>query len=478
MIAQRCSFIIILALLGTSAPAFAQTADGVWAGAIAVMGQDLGIMVKFTTSGTSTAATIDIPQQMALGMPLSNVRWAPPAVHFELPAGPGLAIFDGVVKGDSITGTFRQSGIKGTFHVGRLATALVPVPVVTKEPPPPYTEENITIRNGGVTLAGTLSVPPGDKPHPAIVMITGSGAQDRDEEVFGFKVFRTIADHLVRNGIAVLRCDDRGVGGSTGNLGNSTEEDLSGDALAAVSYLKGRRDIDPLGIGLFGHSEGGLIAPLAATRSHDVAFIVLMAGPAVRGDRLILYQIEEMMRGAGTSEDQIAAALASRKEMLDAVRSGKGWDAILMKNKQERAASLGALSAVQRASIDSAEFVDSTAEQEVRSEQSPWFVSFVQYDPVPALEGVTCPVLALFGEKDEQVPVSLNQAPMEEALRRSGTKDWHVAVVPGANHLFQSAGTGSPMEYSSLKKEFAPGFLGTVTTWIGDRTGLGHAAPR
>ena len=313
---------VVLLALASAVPAFAQTSvAGRWEGAISVMGQDLAILVVFTDVGAVMTASIDIPQQGARGIPLRNVRATAGRVHFELPAGPGLAIFEGTVTGDVMTGSFTQGPAKGTFEVKRGA-ALRP------EPPPPYRQEEVTIQNGAIILAGTLTVPATPGAHPAVVLITGSGPQNRDEEVFGIRPFRMIADHLTRAGIAVLRCDDRGVGGSTGSVPRSTTADFAEDALAQVRYLEARPDIDKAHIGLLGHNEGGLVAPMVAATSKSVAFIVLMSGPALTGEKVMLAQAERLAAAERIPEAQVRANADLQRMMFAAVRSGTGWEAV------------------------------------------------------------------------------------------------------------------------------------------------------
>jgi uncharacterized protein len=464
-----------IVLLAACVPsgAFAQAPDGPWVGSLSVIGTELNIMVTFTTKGDSVSASIDIPQQMAIGLALRNVSWHPPKTHFELPAGPGLAVFDGAIAGDSIRGEFTQAGFKGTFRLERGKDVRAAATPAHTETPPPYRQEEIAYTSDSLTIAGTLTIPEGKGRHPAVIMITGSGAHNRDEELLGFKPFLVIADHFTRHGIAVLRCDDRGVGGSTGSKSLSTSADHAGDILAAVKYLQGRADINPREIGLCGHSEGGIIAPIAASRSKDVAFVVLIAGPAISGDKLILFQLESQMHEGGAGEEEIRKTLAQQNRAFECVRTGKGWDELALQFKKEIAAGLASLPPATRNAIaDSATFVNSRADARIAPARTPWFRFFVEFDPAQTLEQLSCPVLAIFGGLDRQVPVSLNRKPMEEALAKSRTKDWKVAVLPKANHLFQTAVTGSPTEYAGLEKKFLPGFLDLMTEWITKRVSV------
>jgi uncharacterized protein len=440
-----------------------------WDGAIQISGMDLTIAVTFHAPADTPSATIDIPQQMAKGLPLINVSRNLPRVHFELKGGPGIAYFEGARQADTIKGIFVQAGQGGSFSLHLRKQGETPT---AAEEPVPYKQEEVTFSNGSVKLAGTLTSPSTGKKHPAVVMITGSGPQNRDEELFGFKPFKLIADALTRKGVAVLRYDDRGVGGSTGGQEQSTTQDFAMDALAAVKYLRARKDIDSRRIGLCGHSEGAVAASMAADRSHDVAFLVLLAGPGVPGDTLILWQLVTLMKMGGAKESDIVESVALQHRIYDAIRSGKGWDDIKTAMKEQIAKSMKDLSPERRQTMgDSAQFVEMVVDSKIRGARTPWFAFFSSYDPAPALSRTKCPVLALFAELDMQVPPSLNKGPVESALRKGGNKDVTVRVLPGANHLFQAADTGYPSEYGTLKKEFLPGFLDTVTAWVAKRVG-------
>ena len=458
---SRRAFVFTLALLlGFGAAAAAQSpASGRWEGAITIMGQDLGIVVVLTADAPPKG-TIDIPQQGAKDLPLANVRVEGQKVHFELAAGPGVAVFDGELKGEQLSGTFEQAGVKGTF-------ALKKGNAPAQEPPPPYKQEEVKLENGGLTLAGTLTVPPGGGPHPALILITGSGAQNRDEDVFGFKVFKLLADHLTRAGFAVLRCDDRGVGGSTGSTMEATTSDFADDVLAQVKFLKTQPAIDKARIGLLGHSEGALVAPMVATRSPEIAFLVLLSGPAVTGEKIMLAQADLIGRAEGKTPEQVRANAEVQKILFTAARENKGWDDALLAVKAATRKAIAALPEEQRNGIPNVDvLVNRQAESQVAFARSPWFRFFLDYDPAPPLARVACPVLAVFGELDLQVPTQQNRSVMEDTVKKGGNRNWTFVVVPKANHLYQAATTGSATEYPKLKKEFAPGFLDTITSWL------------
>jgi uncharacterized protein len=443
-----------------------QPLAGDWEGAIELPGVNLGIIVRFAVPDNSLSATIDIPMQMAKGLRLTNVRADHPAVHFELPAGPGLAIFDGVIAGDSITGDFRQAGVVAKFRLRRMAG---PKPT-EKAAPPPYREEEVRISSDTITLAGTLSTPREGGPFPAVILITGSGAQNRDEEIFGFAPFRILADHFTRNGFAVLRCDDRGIGGSTGDMSTSTTADFSKDVRAMVRYLQDRPEIRRSMIGLLGHSEGSHVAAMTAAGSSNVAFAILLAGPAVRGDSVILSQIRTLSKEQGETDENIQHSIVLQRRVFATVRDQKGWDELRAVLLEEMRRSLDRLPTEQRSAMGNTDsLLAARTDIQMHAIRTPWFAFFASYDPAGDLAKIRCPVLALFGELDQQVLPSLNMRPMKEALSRNGNPDVTVKVVSGANHLFQKAITGSPAEYAGLEKRFADGVLDLLTVWMKKR---------
>ncbi len=435
---------------------------GPWHGAIVVASVTLTIRVVFTESDGALGATIDIPQQGAAGIALRAVTVDGPKVRFELPAGQTVAVFDGTREGDRIAGPFTQGPAAGTFHLER-GEAPPPGP----KPDLPYRAEDVTFANGAVTLAATLTIPPGDGPFPAVVMLTGSGPQNRDEELFGFKVFGVIADHLTRQGIAVLRYDDRGVGGSSGGNSDPTTDDLAGDALAGLSLVAARPEIDRARVGLFGHSEGAVVAAIAAARSTDVAFIVMMAGTATPGEEVLRRQAADLAHASGATDTQVARILESHRAMLDAVRGGAGAAEIERATRALAAAQIDALPEAQRSRIpDRDAYIDTLMPQQMAGLQSRWMRYFIDFDPATALAKVRCPVLALFGGKDMQVPEDVNRSPLEKALAAGGNTKVTVKTYADANHLFITAVTGSPAEYATLEKTFVPGFLDDATAWI------------
>ena len=446
--------------------------EGRWEGALTILGQELGFSVEFTRADGEISAKMDIPVQQAMNLDLINVSEQGAKVHFELQAGPGLAVWDGVREGEAIEGDFMQGGARGTFRIARGEAAKSSEPAEAGEPngePLPYRQEELTFENGDVHLEGTLTLPDMEGPFPAVVMVTGSGAQNRDEELFGFQPFRVIADHLTRDGIAVFRYDDRGVGGSTGNTALSTTSDVADDALLAIARLATHDEIDGERIGIIGHSEGGVVAPLAATRSASVAFVVLLAGTSVPGDEVIYEQLAAIGRASGEDEEKIAESLDLQHRIFAALERGEDLKSFAGEIEAAIRKGIEDTSPEEREMIaDVDEFVASQVKGQLAGIQTPWFKYFLSHDPAVALRQTRVPVLALFGELDKQVTPSQNRGPMAEAL--SGNPDVTINVLPDANHLFLKAVTGSPDEYATMDKTFVPGFLDLITDWIEQHT--------
>lgn len=329
-------------------------------------------------------------------------------------------------------------------------------------------EEEVTFTNGTISLAGTISVPQGAGPFPAVVLLTGSGAQNRDEEIFGFKVFKVVADHLAQHGVVVLRYDDRGVGGSSGSIPQSTTEDFAGDALAGLALLAKRQDVNPKRIGLIGHSEGAIAAAIAAARSSDVAFIVMIAGPAISGAEVLAQQARDSAVAGGADEAAVSRIVTARAALSEAIRADASDEKVLEAVRVLARAQIDAAPEAQRKLVGDVDaFIERLLKTQSSAMRGPWMRFFVAFNPATALARVSCPVLAVYGGRDVQVPVALHRPPLEKAL--AGNKAATVKVYPEANHLFQSAKTGSPAEYSTLDKQFVPGLLDDISTWIAAR---------
>ncbi len=371
--------------------------------------------------------------------------------------------------GDQLDGTFHQG--RGKFDISLSKQDQVTEVLRPQEPKPPfpYRSEEISYPNedAGIKFAGTLTIPEGDGPFPSVLLITGSGGQDRDESIFQHRPFFVIADHLTRRGVAVLRVDDRGVGETTRGPGTEPEKettaDYVGDALCGIEFLKSRPEVDNKRIGLIGHSEGGVIAPLAAVKSDDVAFIIMMAGTGIRGDQLLLKQNELISLASGVDKEEIARGLELSRQLF----------ALLLEDDLDVKTTRSRIEAIVRASPDLPEGEEGDAEvaRMIGELEIPWIHWFVRYDPAPTIERVTCPVLAVNGTLDLQVPCKENIEAIRAALERGKNTDFELVEFAGLNHLFQHCTTGSPSEYGEIEETFSIEVLEKMTEWILHRFG-------
>lgn len=440
------------------------SAEGVWQGALEGHGMRLRLQLHVSHDDhKQLVAALDSPDQGVSGLPAIRVSQKDTGFHFEIPVVSG--VYDGTLNPakTAINGSWTQNGVEQKLNFQRSDQLLELVRPQNPVKPYPYKEEEITFPNGKtkVSLAGTLTFPPGPGPFPAAILLSGSGPYDRDESLVGHRPFLVLADHLTRKGIAVLRFDKRGIGKSTGAYANATAEDFAGDAEAALAYLKTRKEIDGKKTGLIGHSEGGMIASLVAAHSRDVAWIVLLAGPGLNGEDTLLLQSELILRTAGVDDGQIARTREFNKQTYALVRQEK--DPATLQAK---------LSELVQSSGMSASLPPAALQSQVRLMASPWFWFFLDYDPVPALQKTMCPVLALNGEKDLQVSPKENLAKIQKAMQDGGNQDFQTTELPGLNHLFQHSPTGSPTEYGGIQETMAPEALNAVSNWV-----LKHTAP-
>lgn len=427
---------------------------GQWDGVLSVGGQSLRIVLRVDPTGS---AVVDSPDQVANGMPAIGPTMDGGVVRFAIPAV--RAAFEGALSEDgrTLTGALTQAATAMPVVFTRTAeTASVAGPSRPQTPvaPFPYRTEDVTFANvsAGITLAGTLTLPFGDGPFPAAVMITGSGAQDRDETIFDHKPFFVWADAMTRRGIAVLRYDDRGVGGSGGGTVEDTSADFATDAASALAFLQTRPEIDARRIGLIGHSEGGLIAPLVVQQGGEAAWVVMLAGPAVPGGDILVAQQRRLAMAAGASPVQVETSNAMQRSLMDAVA----------RNKDDGEAAARETEAILVAAGQS----ETSARQAVRPIVSPWYRWFVAHDPAPALAALEVPLLAVYGGKDLQVPSDLN-APVLARARPTA----EIMVLPALNHLLQTAITGAPGEYGTIEETLAPEAIQIVTDWVAARSG-------
>lgn len=465
---MRIIAIIVWSCLVTL-PVFGQDITGSWNGLLKVQGMQLRLVFNITQTDTGLSATMDSPDQGAKGIPVTSVSYENATLKVGIASA--KIEYEGVMGQDNmIVGNFKQAGQSFPLN---LSKEIVEKETISRpqEPvkPYPYYEEEITFKNekAGNTLAGTLTLPEKEGVYPAVILITGSGPQNRDEELLGHKPFLVLSDYLTRNGIAVLRFDDRGIGASTGDFKTATSADFATDVEAGVEYLLQRKEIDKKKIGLIGHSEGGIIAPMVAVKSKGVSFIVLMAGTGIQGDQLLLLQATLIGRAAGVSEEDLEKTRAINRGTYDLVIQSKSTEQL---NKDLTAYMTAYIEQVLKDDPEQKLPEGTTIEQVVKVQVdgliSPWMQYFIKYDPSIILEKVKCPVLAINGEKDLQVPPKENLEAIKTALAKGGNKKVTAKELPGLNHLFQECTTGSPDEYATIEQTISPVALTTIVEWI------------
>lgn len=464
---MKKAFSILLFLLPAMLT-LAQEIEGKWYGMLKVGTNQLRLVFHISKSDTGYTATMDSPDQNATGIPVGSTTFDPPRLSIELS---NLRIqFRGELKDNKIPGMFTQNGQSFPLELTReeIEKKKIRRP---QEPvkPYPYKEEEVVFHNAkaNIELAGTLTLPPGKGSYPAVILISGSGPQDRDESLMEHKPFLVLADHLTRSGIAVLRYDDRGVAKSKGQFTSATIYDFAADAEAALAYLKTRPEINSKKIGLVGHSEGGMVAPMVAAASKDVGFIVLLAGTGVRGDRLLLSQQQKIGKASGVPDTVLARSRDLNSKVFEMVLNASDSTQLASGLTQFIRTYLNQLPESEKPGGIS---LDEYTRRLVNEVTSPWFQSFIRYDPATSLKKVKCSVLAINGEKDLQVPATENLAAIGKALGKAGNKDVTLQVFPKLNHLFQEAQTGLPAEYPQIEQTFSPGALAFITNWIQTRT--------
>jgi fermentation-respiration switch protein FrsA (DUF1100 family) len=414
-------------------------------------------------AGGKYLATVDSPDQGVLGHETDSFSAEGDTVKFEAWA----AKFLGKISADGrqIVGTLTQGGKLMALTFTKQDKPLNLAKPQDPQPPYPYDTEDVSYVNKAqnVTLAGTLTIPRGTGPFPAVLLITGSGVQNRDEEILGHRPFKVLADYLTRRGIEVLRVDDRGIGGSTGDPKTATTADFVTDVARGVAFLKARKEVNQRNIGLIGHSEGGIIAPIVASKSKDVAFIVLMAGTGISGKELLPLQALAIERASGVPEAKAQESVTAQRRMLEAVVRTKDP----VKLRQEAKAIIHEQYAhASPLETKGAPTEDQAVDSAMAQLSMPWLRYFLTLDPAQYLSKVKCPVLAVNGSLDTQVPAKENLAAIEAALKRGNNRHYVVRELPGLNHLFQTAKTGSPSEYTEIQETISPTALQMMGDWI------------
>lgn len=469
--------LIVILFISHCFASHAQNLAGSWQGSINAGGNNIRFVFNISKSGNGYSASLDIPQQKALGIQVSKIMLIRDSLFSE------MAVLGATYKGkwdghDVINGVFTQRGGVFDLNVKRMSDAEKnSSPVTTFKPqtpkaPFPYNTEDITYENadGSVHYGATFTKPNGEGKFPAVIIISGSGSQDRDGTIGTHKTYAVLADYLTKNGIAVLRVDDRGIGGTTiGNgLEKITSEDFAKDVETGITYLESRADVDTKKIGLIGHSEGGMIAPMVAARRRDVAFIVLLAGPGVSGEEIWDYQMARSMIKPGLTE-------SDHEKAMQLIRSGFAAFKKSTEYNRMKADIHTAYNVWKRNVPDTMEtrlltvkgdkpFTD-WADIMKASNGLYWINYFFNYQPAINLQKVKCPLLALNGESDVQIRAKENLPGIEAALQKGNNKHYTVKYLPGINHMFQTCQT--PLDdYEKLEETFSPAVLQVISEWI------------
>jgi len=459
---KKTALLIGLFLLGMVSYSSAQDSfDGHWKGDLSIQGQSIGVVFHFSLKEEGWTGSWDMPLQAAYGIPFDSVSVEGEKIYALFKE---LQIeYDGTIneEGTGIVGNFYQMGFSIPLSLERTENTMVR----PQEPKPPYSYKvkNIEFENvtDSVTLAGTLTYPKTAKGNTAVVLLSGSGAQNRDEELFGHKPFLLIADNLTRAGIVVLRYDDRGYGESTGDL-NGTTEDFARDADAAVNYLQTLKQVDPQSIYLIGHSEGALIASMLSAQRDDIKGSIFLGGPALKGSDLLMLQGRTIAEASG--QDSLQASINVKRQKFI-------FDALAVEDEAERAEALDRVMDSVMTLMSPGEILslgENWKEEQIAAVNSPWIRYFINCDPMDYLPNMNGSCLALFGDLDLQVPLDPNATILEDLFKDAQESDpkKEVKVYKGLNHLFQNAETGLVNEYGMIEETMEPKVLMDIIRWI------------
>lgn len=456
-------FIYTLCIFAVSVNALSQEIEGNWLGTLNIMGNKLRVGFNIEKLDSLFVSTMDSPDQGAFGLPTTKTSFI--NNKLEITASQLGIQYQGILEEDSISGTFTQAGVSFPLVLRKTEKPAAPNRPQTPQAPFPYKTEEVTIENSldSVTLSGTLTLPESEDQSAAVILIAGSGRNDRDETILGHKPFLVLADHLTRNGIAVLRYDKRGVGESTGYYSRATTFDFANDVKVLLEYLANRPEINPAKIGLIGHSEGGIIAPIVAAETDDkVAFIVSMAGTGTKGLDIILYQNEVAMRQQNMEPENIDEMQALNREIFESLKDWENTENNRTELRDKLTFMWNKTPLLIQMKMNKEQFIHTNFNTLI----SPWYREFLHLDPTQYLNQVRCPVLILNGEKDTQVPAPENPEAIKKALEEGGNYRSEMKIYPLLNHLFQESETGLANEYTTIEQTLSPELLEDITTWI------------
>jgi hypothetical protein len=454
------SAVLTLMILFTTSILAQNSLKGIWEGGITVPGGQLKIIFKIDENNQNYTGTIDIPQQGAIGLKLDPIQQIEDSVSLSFSVGQVTGLFTGKFNSETkISGNYSQGGPSTPFSVERTASNTTPAEK-------PKNETDLLIKNGEIVIGGTLTVPENEIKAPLLILSSGSGAQNRDSEIYGFKIFEIIAQHLADQGIPSFRYDDRGINKSTGNFSNATLGDLVSDVEAIISYFKVNKEHSFKEFSVLGHSQGGVVAGKVAASNEDVKQLILMGSTAPSLSEILRYQVEFAYSASPVDKSLIDKEIAAREELMRAIAFNGDIESAKVNYNRSYTDVLNGLPDAQRNSIpDIGSMVTTQTNQLAQLYSSPQIKSLLFYVPTEDLEMVKVPTLVLFGDKDTQVTITQNQAKIRAALEKSGS-EFKIKIFENANHLFQEANTGLANEYPLLDKKFIDGFLDQLTSWI------------
>ncbi|WP_194976668.1 alpha/beta hydrolase family protein [Aquiflexum lacus] len=460
-----------LIFINFSTGTIAQELQGSWKGTLEVMGQKLPLIFHFDLDGEEWKGTMDSPNQGAKGIPLSKVLYNGLMLNFELAVG-GIS-YEGLFVDENIKGTFKQSGMSFPLDLTKDINENNQNKQVNRpqhpKPPFEYLEIPIAFKNekGGIQLNGLITKPHGEGPFPAVVLVTGSGPQDRNSEIFGHQPFLVIADYLTNQGIVVLRYDERGVGESEGQFSSATSLDFKDDALFALEYLRSQSFVDNQKVGVIGHSEGGLIAWLIGAERSKVDFLVALAPPVVPIPDLMLKQTEDISRSSGSPQELVSQQVSINRKFYNLITTSKSSDEALSGIPDLVDEIMSGYGLEKEILEQQANSLSSTFEKSI----NPWFYNFIKTNPEEYISKINVPTFAGFGGKDLQVNASQNGNRLVELFQlRSDLLE--LKVYPELNHLFQKANTGAVSEYEKIEETFNLEVLQDIAFFINGISGI------
>jgi len=464
---KQFAFISLLIIVAVSSGLAGQNEaeiniEGIWKGPLKIGQSEQGLIVYLSRdSGGTMKATIDSPDEGIKGIAVKDVKYEKDVLILEIEPSKN---YKGKLSkdGSRIEGKLTTSRMQVPLTLERADEAH---PSTRPQDPPkpyPYIAEDVyfTNKEAKVTFAGTLTIPKGKGPFPSALLISGTGQHDRNSAMMDHRPFLVLADHLTCMGIAVLRYDDRGTGYSTGLFSKATTKDFAEDAIAGITYLRSRTEIDHDLIGLVGHSEGSVVAAMVAARLQNIAYVVMLSGMGISGDMTLIRQTEAIAKASGIDEEIIGANISLQKKIYAVLKNSSNHQTL---EKKLHNIYLSQVSALGQGINEEMEL---QIQEHISQVTSPWFLYFVKYDPQADLARVKCPIFILFGEKDLQTPPQFHIPPIKQSFRPNGTSQTTVKIMPGLNHLFQNAETGLVSEYNKISETISPSVLQLIGEWI------------